>query len=80
MMAATFFLGLWCEPEGVTLPGKHTLCVRLLDWVDAAVVYHKKGAVGLLRYTAAVGVLSQTVKGIPFWSNEARVARNKLRW
>lgn len=25
---------------------------RLLDWIDASVVYHRSGAIGLLRYTA----------------------------
>ncbi|CAN1277697.1 Protein virilizer homolog [Linum perenne] len=27
---------------------------RLLDWIDAGVVYHKNGAIGLLRYSAAL--------------------------
>lgn len=27
---------------------------RLLEWIDAGVVYHKKGAIGLLRYAAVL--------------------------
>ncbi|KAK9290992.1 hypothetical protein L1049_009175 [Liquidambar formosana] len=27
---------------------------RLLEWIDAGVVYHKNGAIGLLRYTAVL--------------------------
>lgn len=33
---------------------KDALCAHLLDWVDAAVVFHKKGPVGLLRYAATL--------------------------
>lgn len=28
--------------------------MRLLEWIDAGAVYHKKGAVGLLRYAAVL--------------------------
>lgn len=27
---------------------------RLLDWIDAGVVYHRSGAIGLLRYAAVL--------------------------
>lgn len=27
---------------------------RLLEWIDAGVVYHKNGAIGLLRYAAVL--------------------------
>ncbi|CAI0405945.1 unnamed protein product [Linum tenue] len=28
--------------------------IRLLDWIDAGVVYHKNGAIGLLKYSAVL--------------------------
>lgn len=54
-------LGSWIghakELHGVlhsSSPGssKKDAPARLLDWIDASVVYHRSGAIGLLRYTA----------------------------
>lgn len=37
-------------------PGSHRkdAPTRLLDWIDAGIVYHKNGAIGLLRYAAVL--------------------------
>ena len=67
----------YCSPTSIDIavgshglgPGnKDGLCARLLDWVDAAVIFHKKGPVGLLRYAAALvvgSVTSVAVGGLP---------------
>ncbi|MCO5548771.1 hypothetical protein L7F22_002233 [Adiantum nelumboides] len=54
--------------QGVGSNSKDALCARLLDWVDAAVIFHKKGPTGLLRYVAALvvgSVTSVAVGGLP---------------
>ncbi|KAH7429242.1 hypothetical protein KP509_09G038400 [Ceratopteris richardii] len=54
--------------QGLGSHSKDALCARLLDWVDAAVIFHKKGPVGLLRYVAALiagSVTSVAVGGLP---------------
>lgn len=54
--------------HGLGSGNKDALCARLLDWVDAAVIFHKKGPVGLLRYAAALvvgSVTSVAVGGLP---------------
>lgn len=33
---------------------KNGACSGLLEWLDSAVVYHKKGAVGLLKHASAI--------------------------
>ncbi|KAI5077208.1 hypothetical protein GOP47_0007032 [Adiantum capillus-veneris] len=54
--------------QGLGSNSKDALCARLLDWVDAAVIFHKKGPIGLLRYVAALvvgSVTSVAVGGLP---------------
>lgn len=52
---------------------KDRACSGLLEWLDAAVVYHKKGAVGLLKYASGIlsggGGVSQTTSGLPSADN-----------
>ena len=67
----------YCSPTSIDIAvgshglgsgNKDGLCARLLDWVDAAVIFHKKGPVGLLRYAAALvvgSVTSVAVGGLP---------------